>query len=117
MGLFSWNRRWWSEEEQNQFSRKMPPLASGASGKAEDTRSQQRNKKLAFARMAASKEFQAWARIEACRVTGKLAQIEEWVDREMRVNLKVEKKDENGRWVEWNSGESEIWSEQSGITK
>ena len=90
-------------------------LASGASGKAEDTRSQRENKKLAFARMAASEAFQKWVRIEACRVTGKLALIEEWVDREMRVNLKIEKKDENGRWVEWISGEGEVRPEQTGI--
>lgn len=83
-------------------------LASGASGKAEDSRSQKENKKLAFARMAASEAFQKWCKIEACRVTGKLAQIEDWIDREMRVNLKVERKDENGRWVEWNSSDGEV---------
>lgn len=78
-------------------------IASGASGRADDTRSQHDNKKLAFSRMAASQTFQSWAKIEACRVTGKLAQIEEWVDREMRVNVRTEKKDKDGRWVEWGS--------------
>ena len=78
-------------------------IASGAVGQAEDTRSQHKNKQLAFARMATTEKFQKWCRIEAARVTGKLAQIEEWVDHELEVNTKVEKKDENGRWVEWKS--------------
>lgn len=75
-------------------------LASGATGQAEDDRSQHKNKRLAFARMAASKRFQAWARMEAARVTGRLAQIEEWVDREMLLNVKVERK-EDGKWTDW----------------
>lgn len=75
---------------------------SGAVGQADDTRSQHQNKRLAFARMGHSNRFQKWARIEAARVTGKLKQIEEWVDREMRMNIKVEKQ-EDGKWVEWNA--------------
>jgi hypothetical protein len=76
-------------------------MASGAVGQAEDERSQHQNKRLAFARMGRSERFQKWARIEACRVTGKLAEIEEWLDREMEMNIRVEKKDDEGRWVEW----------------
>lgn len=76
-------------------------LASGAMGQAEDHREQPRNKKLAFERMAKTKTFQEWARVEAARVTGKLAEIEEWVDHEMKTNVRVEKKDEEGRWVKW----------------
>ena len=74
--------------------------ASGAVGQAEDSRSQHDNKKLAFIRMAKSATFQKWARIEACRVTGKLAQIEEWVDHELSVNTRIERK-EKGKWVPW----------------
>lgn len=73
-------------------------LKSGAVGQAEDTRSQHENKKLAFGRMARTKQFQAWARLEAMRITGKLREIEEKVDREMRLNLKVEVR-HNGKWV------------------
>ena len=75
-------------------------LKSGAVGQAEDSRSQHDNKKTAFTRMAKSSKFQKWVRIEACRVTGKLAEIEEWVDHELKVNTRIEKK-ENGRWVPW----------------
>lgn len=56
--------------------------------------------KKAFIRMAKSATFQKWARIEACRVTGKLAQIEEWVDHELSVNTRIERK-EKGKWVPW----------------
>lgn len=73
-------------------------LASGAVGQAEDDRSQHKNKRLAFERMAKTKKFQSWARMEACRVTGKLAEMEERIDRELRVNTRVEVQ-ENGRWV------------------
>lgn len=78
--------------------------ASGAVGQAEDTRSQHQNKCLAFGRMGHSKEFQKWARIEAARVTGKLAEIENWVDQQMVSEIRVERKDDNGRWVEWTDG-------------
>jgi hypothetical protein len=74
-------------------------IASGAVGQAEDDRSQHKNKPLAFGRMAKTQKFQSWARLEVCRLTGKLAEIEEYVDREMRTNLKVEVQID-GRWVD-----------------
>lgn len=74
-------------------------IASGAVGQAEDDRSQHKNKRLAFARMAATPKFKAWARLEACRVTGKLAEIDDWVDREMRTNVKVDVQ-KDGKWVD-----------------
>ena len=80
-------------------------IASGAVGQAEDSRSQHDNKKLAFTRMANTSTFQKWVRIEACRVTGKLAEIEEWVEHQLRVNTRIEKK-ENGRWVPWEHEET-----------
>jgi protein subunit release factor A len=39
--------------------------ASGARGEARDERSQEQNRKLAFKRMAESKEFQYWAKQQA----------------------------------------------------
>ena len=78
-------------------------IASGAVGQAEDSRSQHDNKRLAFARMGRSDKFQKWARLEACRVTGKLKEIEDWVDREMKVSIKVEKKSKEGRWIDWDT--------------
>ena len=81
-------------------------IASGAVGQAEDHREQPRNKKLAFERMAKTPKFRNWAFTEAARVTGKLAEIEEHIDKEMRLNLRVERKDENGRWVEWTEPEA-----------
>jgi protein subunit release factor B len=69
---------------------------SGAVGEARDERGQLANKKLAFRRMARSREFQTWARIKALQ----LRPIEELVDEAMaEENLKVETK-EGGRWVE-----------------
>jgi len=73
--------------------------ASGVSVRCCDERDQLKNKKLAFKRLTETKAFQAWLKVEAARVTGVLAQIEEKVDREM-TRVKVESKNEDGRWVE-----------------
>jgi len=74
-----------------------PP--SKAVGYAEDTRSQHQNKRLAFERMAKSKEFQKRHKMEVARRTGKLEEIKHWVDKEMRTHIKVEIKD-GKKWAE-----------------
>jgi len=74
-------------------------IASGAVGQAEDTRSQHKNKALAFKRMGESKKFQAWAKMEALRVTGKLRTIEEQIEITMRRDIKVEVQ-VDGKWVD-----------------
>jgi len=73
--------------------------ASGATGESDETRSQHSNKSSAFRKMAESKEFKVWHKIEVARRTGQLIDINEKVDKMMRdVNLKVEGK-VDGRWV------------------
>lgn len=74
--------------------------SSGAVGYACDERSQYRNKKTAFRRMAESKKFQDWIKIEAARVSGQQAEIEKQVQEQMQPhNIKCEVHDENGLWV------------------
>ena len=64
---------------------------SGAVGEARDSRDQIHNKKAAFTRLTASKEFKAWLKIEVARRSGALALAEKAVERAMRSeNLKVE---------------------------
>lgn len=76
-------------------------LASGAVGKAEDTRSQVKNKQIAFLRMIKTDQFKKWHRIEVARKLGRLDQIKEWVDSQTKShNILVEKK-EKGRWVKY----------------
>lgn len=65
-------------------------LASGAVGQAEDTRSQQRNKQIAFRRMAETSKFRDWHKLECAKRTGRLREIEELVDREMAMNTRTE---------------------------
>lgn len=74
-------------------------LASSAVGECTESRSQAKNKQTAWVRMANSKTFQAWHKRKLAELsTGKT--IEERVDEEMAIrNLKVEGRDENGRWV------------------
>jgi len=71
---------------------------SGAIGYSEDTRSQHQNKAIAFRRMAETKVFQAWHKIEIARRLGHLKEVEEKVEREMK-KIRVEGKDEKGRWI------------------
>lgn len=72
-------------------------IPSGAVGTAQDTRSQHENRRLAFGRMARSKEFERWQRLEVARRTGRDIEIREAVERSMRKVI-VEGKDERGRW-------------------
>lgn len=74
-----------------------PP--SGAVGQSCDTRSQHQNKRIAFERMANTKEYQLWNRREVSRITGEEDRIKRNVEQSMR-KVRVEVKDENGRWTE-----------------
>lgn len=79
---------------------------SGAEGISDETRSQPQNKKLAFTKMANSKKFQDWLKVETARVTGQLKAIEEKLDYEMKHCVKVERK-KDGKWVVWNPEKDE----------
>ena len=71
--------------------------ASGAMGYAEDTRSQAKNRQLAFTRMAHTKKFKDWHSLEVARRTGQLEALEDEVNRQMS-KIKVEIK-KDGKWV------------------
>ena len=91
-------------QKRNKTSSKVQCLhrPSGAVGVSDETRSQHQNKKLAFAKMANSPELRSWARIEAARKTGELERLKEKIEYELKHNTKVEVKDEQGRWVDWD---------------
>lgn len=73
--------------------------ASGAAGESAETRHQSENKKIAFRKMAESKEFKLWHRLETARRMGDQLTVEEKVDKAMNdVNLNVEGR-VSGRWV------------------
>ena len=74
---------------------------SGAHGYSEASRSQLDNRREAFRKMAETKEFRHWQKMEIAKRMGTLQQVEEEVERQMR-NVKVEVKDEKGRWVDEN---------------
>lgn len=77
-------------------------LASKAVGRAVDTRSMEKNRRSAFERMAHTKKFQDWIKLEASRRMGDAQVIEERVDQMMAPhNLRVEEKDDRGRWQSW----------------
>lgn len=71
---------------------------SGAHGYSEATRSQLANRIDAFTKMAQSKEFCDWHRLEVARRTGELAEIERRTEASLR-QIKVEVR-QDGRWTE-----------------
>ena len=73
---------------------------SGAHGYSEDGRSQLHNRQDAFKKMAESKQFQTWNKVEAARISGKLADINSVVEEQMK-HIKLEIK-QNGKWLEIN---------------
>jgi protein subunit release factor A len=76
-----------------------PP--SGAVGISQESRQQSKNKASAWLRMTSSEKFKAWhKRVTAELLTGK--SVEDRVEEAMDpANLKVEARDENGRWTVW----------------
>lgn len=64
---------------------------SGAIGVSDDTRSQHKNKEIAFRRMAESSNFQKWHKLETAKRLGKLQDIEDAINESMKEeNLLVE---------------------------
>jgi len=75
-----------------------PP--SGAAGESQSEKSQHRNKRIAFRRMAESGAFRNWVRARAHEIIQQktLDQIvDEWMQPK---NIRIEVKDEQGRWIE-----------------
>jgi protein subunit release factor B len=72
---------------------------SGAHGYSEASRSQHDNKRDAFVKMAESKEFKTWNKMEAMRRMGVLTEIDNKVAREMALNTKIEIR-VDGVWTE-----------------
>lgn len=88
---------------QNQNKRdtgvRITHLDSGAVGEARDNRTQELNKRAAFRRMYQSDKFKAWQKLEAARCSG--WNIDAEVNKALNPkNIKVDIKDEEGRWVD-----------------
>lgn len=89
---------------QNQNKREMgvriTHIPSGAVGEAREARYQHLNKKLALERLAEHKLFKAWVTRKAAEMASQET-TEERLDRQMAPsNLKIEVKDESGKWAE-----------------
>ncbi len=74
-------------------------MASGAVGISDDTRSQHDNKKIAFQRMAATKEFKAWHRMEVARLSGDLIAARDFAERQIESRNTLVEVQINGKWV------------------
>ena len=72
---------------------------SGAVGQCENFREQSKNKAEAFRRMSKTDKFSKWMTFAIAKATGELREIEKKVEKEM-TKVKVEGKDEMGRWVD-----------------
>lgn len=77
-------------------------LESGATARCVDSRSQFKNKQIAFRRMCETKAFKAWHKKEVAKRLGVAQKVDEEVENAlMDKHLKVEVF-ENDRWVERN---------------
>lgn len=66
-------------------------ISSGAVGVSDDTRSQHKNKSIAFERMAQTQEFKSWHRREIARFLGDERKIKENVENALHPsNIKIE---------------------------
>jgi protein subunit release factor B len=72
--------------------------ASGAISACQEERTQKVNRERAFERLLQKPKFKKWLKVETARRMGDKLTIEECVEKEMR-NVKVEVRDENGRFV------------------
>jgi protein subunit release factor A len=73
---------------------------SGAVGEGREHRSLTKNREDAFVKMANTKKFRRWVKLEASKAMGKPS-IEEIVDKLMLPhNIKIEIKNEKGLWIE-----------------
>lgn len=79
---------------------------SGAHGYSEASRSQLDNKRDAFVKMANTKEFKEWHKMETMRRNGQMAVIDAKVEQEIK-KIKIEVHDENGRWKQVKESELE----------
>lgn len=73
--------------------------ASGAIGESDETRNQHQNKRLAFRKMAESKEFKLWHRLETARLMGDKMTIEEKVNHAMEDRNILTEIKQDGKWV------------------
>jgi protein subunit release factor B len=72
---------------------------SGARGQCSEHREQSQNKQIAFRRMAETKEFKNWVKIQVAKLQGKPT-VEELVDKAMEPqNLRIEIRDKNGTFI------------------
>lgn len=76
---------------------------SGAVGQSHDTRYRIQNKRLAFKRMAHTKEFQNWLKLEVAKLTGIEDAAKKYAEKEIdsdRVIVEVKK---DGKWIRQQS--------------
>lgn len=73
---------------------------SGATGQAQDQRSQVQNKRIAFRRMADSPKFRGWVRIKTARVTGGHDAAMRYAQTEMDSDRVLVEVKEAGKWIQ-----------------
>lgn len=78
---------------------------SGSVSECQEERSYEQNKKKAFEKLINSEKFQSWHKLKAAEAIGRIANIEDEVDREMK-NIKVEVF-KNGKWIDENGIKTE----------
>lgn len=75
-------------------------IESGAVGVSDDTRSQHKNKAIAFQRMAESERFKKWHHIEVARHTGAEIAARDYAEREAKSKRTLVEIQVDGKWTD-----------------
>jgi len=77
-------------------------LESGAVGLSDETRSQHKNKEIAFMKLVESAKFKTWHELECAKHLGDLQQIDDRVEQQMRPWNIYEEVYKNGEWKSYD---------------
>jgi len=73
--------------------------ASGAVGISDETRSQHQNKPRAFVKMIETEKFKGWHKVECAKRMGRLHEIEEEIERQMKPSKIIIEGKKDGKWT------------------
>ena len=85
---------------------------SGAVSECTEQRSFFQNRSIAFKRLTEKPLFKQWHKIKVAKLLGNMIDEDKWADQQMDLkNLRIEVKDEKGRWMVVNDVENFEWDD------
>jgi hypothetical protein len=75
---------------------------SGVTTVGTEERSLDKNKQNAFRRLTEHPDFKKWLKYKTAVMSGAVEKIKKDIEKELETNIRIDEKDENGRWKEIN---------------